>query len=292
MKSIADISTTAGLLGLGRIAQTLTPSGRQRLGAFLGRRLMGLSAKRRNITLANITRALPTYSAAKHAEIMRGSYENLGIVLSELLATPALTRTDLTSRVKIPGFDVVLNRHRAGKPTIFLSAHYGNWEYLAQTAGILLNAPVTIVVHPQSNAAADRFLNAYRTRFGNVVVPMGEAARPLVRALSSGGVVAFLVDQHGQVDKDPWIDFFGRSTPTYEAPAALALKYNAPIFYAFAERMADGTYNAPIHELPMHDLENTKDGIIELTKRHVRILEEAILKRPELWSWQHRRWRS
>lgn len=290
--SIADLSSTAGLLALGRITQALSPRNRQRLGAFLGRRLMGLSATRRNITLANITQAFPALSAPDLAAIMRGSYENLGIVLSELLATPALTRTDLPSMVKITGFDAVLERHRAGKPSIFLSAHYGNWEYLAMTAGILLDAPVTIVVHPQSNAAADRFLNAYRTQFGNVVVPMGEAARPLVRALSSGGVVAFLVDQHGHVDKDPWIDFFGRSTPTYEAPAALALKYNAPIFYAFAERLADGSYNAPICELPMHDLENTKDGIIELTKRHVQKLEEAIHHRPELWSWQHRRWRS
>ncbi|MBK6291647.1 MAG: hypothetical protein KA339_04225 [Candidatus Kapabacteria bacterium] len=290
--SITDTTSTAGLLALGRIAQALGPRSRQRLGAFIGRRLMGLSASRRDITMSNITQAFPDLSAPEREVIMRGSYENLGIVLSELLATPALSKTDLPSLVKIPGFDAVLERHRAGKPSIFLSAHYGNWEYLAMTAGIMLDAPVTIVVHPQSNAAADRFLNAYRTRFGNVVVPMGEAARPLVKALSSGGVVAFLVDQHGHIDKDPWIEFFGRSTPTYEAPAALALKYNAPIFYAFAERLADGSYNAPIRELPMHDLENTKEGIIELTKRHVQKLEDVILQRPELWSWQHRRWRS
>ncbi|MCX6141089.1 MAG: lysophospholipid acyltransferase family protein, partial [Candidatus Kapabacteria bacterium] len=224
-------------------------------------------------------------------EIMRGSYENLGIVMVELLSTPSMSRQGIVDIVDIPGFNEVLERHRAGKATIFLSAHYGNWEYLAMAAGILLDAPITIVVHPQSNAMADERLNTYRSQYGNVVVPMGEAARPLIRTLTSGGTVAFLVDQYGQYDKDPWIEFFGRPTPTYEAPAALALKYNVPIYYAFAERLPDGRYHAPIRQLPMDDLTNDHDGIVELTRRHVRVLEDAIRKRPELWSWQHRRWR-
>jgi KDO2-lipid IV(A) lauroyltransferase len=198
----------------------------------------------------------------------------------------------LLDRVSIPGFDAVRARHAEGKPTIFLSAHYGNWEYLAMTAGLMLEAPVSIVVHPQHNAAADHLLNTYRTKFGNALIPMGEAARPLVKALSTGGTVAFLVDQHGVPEKDPWIEFFGKATPTYEAPAALALRFNAPIFYAFAERMADGRYVAPIRELPMHDLSNDRDGVRELTRRHVAVLEEQLRRRPELWSWQHRRWRA
>jgi len=289
--ALTDRLATNVLLAIGAISCRLSVSTRQRLGALLGRQMMWLSAKRRTITFENIQCALPQMTNDEHVGVMRGSYENLGMVLAELLATPSLTSKILTERVSILGFENVLERHRLGKPTIFLSAHYGNWEYLAMTAGVLLDAPVTIVVHPQSNRSADKLLNNYRTRFGNIVVPMGEAARPLVRALSSGGVVAFLVDQFGQPEKDPWVDFFGRPTATYEAPAALALKYNASIYYAFAERMEDGRYHAPIRELPMSDLSNNREGIIELTRRHVAVLEEAIMRRPDLWSWQHRRWR-
>lgn len=289
--NVVDYLTTLGLLTLGRIAQGLSLRGRRQLGAFIGRRLMGLSKSRRAVTAENILRSLPDISIEQRNVVMQGSYENLGIVMVELLSTPSLSSSDITEIVEIPGFEQVLARHRAGLATIFLSAHYGNWEYLAMTAGIMLDAPVTIVVHPQSNAIADAKLNAYRSRFGNVIVPMGEAARPLIRTLTSGGTVAFLVDQYGQYDKDPWIEFFGRPTPTYEAPAALALKYNVPIFYAFAERLPDGRYHAPIHQLPMDDLANDPQGIVELTRRHVQVLEDAIRRRPELWSWQHRRWR-
>jgi len=56
--------------------------------------------------------------------------------------------------------------------------------------------------------------------------------------------------------------------------------------------MTDGRYVAPIRELPMDDLSNDRDGIRELTRRHVAVLEEQLRRRPELWSWQHRRWRA
>lgn len=290
--SLSDWSTTWALQALGAVARTLPWSGRRTLGRLIGRRMMGLSSSRRRITEENVERAFPSIAAPERDAIVHASYENLGVVLTELLATPTLTREAVLDRVSIPGFDAVRARHAEGKPTIFLSAHYGNWEYLAMAAGLMLDAPVSIVVHPQHNAAADRILNAYRSQFGNILVPMGDAARPLVRTLSTGGTVAFLVDQHGVPEKDPWIEFFGVAAPTYEAPAALALRFNAPIFYAFAERMEDGRYVAQIRELPMDDLTNDRDGVRELTRRHVAVLEEQLRRRPELWSWQHRRWRA
>ncbi len=290
--SLGDTSTTYALLALGSLARSMPWSLRRALGTYIGRRMMGLSASRRRITEQNVELAFPSLPVHERNAIVGASYENLGVVLTELLSTPSLTQAALLDRVSIPGFDAVLARHAAGKPTIFLSAHYGNWEYLAMAAGLMLGTPISIVVHPQHNAAADRLLNTYRSKFGNVLIPMGDAARPLVKTLSNGGTVAFLVDQHGVPEKDPWIDFFGKATPTYEAPAALALRFNASIFYAFAERTEDGRYVAPIRELPMHDLSNDRQSIRELTRRHVAVLEEQIRRQPELWSWQHRRWRA
>jgi len=252
---------------------------------------MTLDRRRLAITRNNVGMALAERSATEREAIVKGAYENLGITLAELLAVPALSETDLLDRVEIPGIHMVQDRHQRGEASILLSAHFGNWEYLAMAAGIRIGGPVTIVAHPQKNAEADRELNAYRTRFGNVIVPMHDAARPLVQALTRGGTVAFLADQHAHPDRDPWIPFFGRPTPTYEAPAALALRFRVPIFYAFAERCADGRYTATLRQLPMDDLGTDRNAIIELTRRHVHVLEQAVMRLPHLWSWQHRRWR-
>jgi len=289
--SLSNSIITNLLLTVGWISRHCSLRGRARLGAAIGWLMQHASSKRNAIAGANVAAAFADQSPARQTEIVSGAYANLGVVLAEVLALSGMTREELLQQVSMPGFDEVIKRHKQGLPTILLSAHYGNWEYLAIVAGLLLEAPISIVVHPQSNASANEILDSYRTMYGNKLLPMHAAARPLVKLLSGGGTAAFLVDQHGHPEKDPWIDFMGRPTPTYEAPAALALRFNAPIFCTFAERLDDGRYIARFEPVDMSDLENTKEGIEELTRRHVRALEVAIRRRPELWSWQHRRWR-
>ncbi len=290
MSQFTDDLTVRVLRWLGGRLCRSTPEKRIATGRRLGR-LMTVDRRRLSITRDNVKQAFPDRSSAEQTAIVTGAYENLGITLAELLAIPALSRDDLLDRMHIPGIEMVRERHQRGEASILLSGHYGNWEYLAMAAGVEIDAPVTIVAHPQKNAAADRELNAYRQQFGNRIIPMHGAARPLVQALTSGGTVAFLVDQHANADRDPWIEFFGRPTPTYEAPAALALRFSVPIFYAFAVRGADGRYTAELRRLPMDDLGTDQDSIIELTRRHVHELETAVRRHPHLWSWQHRRWR-
>lgn len=289
--SLSNSIITTLLLSVGRVSQHCSLRGRLRLGTAIGWLMQHASSKRSAIAAANVAAAFPDQSPVRQAAIVSGAYSNLGVVLAEVLALPGITREELLEQVSMPGFEAVIERHKQGLPTILLSAHYGNWEYLAIVAGLLLEAPISIVVHPQSNASANSIVDSYRTMYGNKLLPMHAAARPLVKLLSGGGTAAFLVDQHGHPEKDPWIDFMGRPTPTYEAPAALALRFNAPIFCTFAERLDNGRYIARFEPIDMSDLENTKEGVEELTRRHVRALEQAIHRRPELWSWQHRRWR-
>lgn len=282
---------TAGLRALGAYSQWRSPSGRTSLGRTIGHALMRMNQRRLGITRSNVEASFPELTPERRAQIVRGSYENLGITLAELLAVPTMTRADVDAMVDMPGIDMLARRIANRQPTVMVSGHFGNWEFLAMAAGVKLNHPLTVVVHPQKNASADVVLNSYRSRFGNTLVPMREAARTLVRTLQNGGAIAMLADQHANPEKDAWIDFFGRKTPTYEAPAALALRFGSPIYVAFAERIADGRYRAELQEIPISDLTNTPDGIRRLTERHVQALERAIRARPELWSWQHRRWR-
>ncbi|MFM8771096.1 MAG: lysophospholipid acyltransferase family protein [Candidatus Kapaibacterium sp.] len=291
MSRIGHQVTTVLMLSVGSLARLLPWKARISLGRALGRLLKMLSSKRAGVTANNIVQAFPERDAAELTKVLNESYENLGIVLAELLAVPSVTIADLQDRVELIGLEPIVERQRCGLPTILLTAHYGNWEFGAMATGAALGAPISIVYHPQSNASADRILNSYRTKFGNELIPMGNAARTMVKLLSGGGTIGIIVDQHGVAEKDPWITFMGRPTPTYEAPAALALRFNTPIYYTVCERRDDGRYVVEFTSVPMDDLPNDKYGVIELTKRHVRMLEDSIRKRPGLWSWQHRRWR-
>jgi len=288
--SRTDHASLQILKAIGSYSCRLTWEKRTALGRRIGR-LMKVDRKRLRITRTNVHNAFPDRSEHARQEIVDGAYENLGITLAELLAVPSLTQETLLDRMRIPNIEWVRERRQRGEASILLSGHFGNWEFLAMAAGVEIGGPVTIVAHPQKNAVVDRELNDYRMRFGNVIVPMHDAARALIKALTEGGTVAFLVDQHAHPERDPWIEFFGRQTPTYEAPAALALRFGVPIYHAFAVREADGRYTAPLAKLDMEGLGKDKASTIELTRRHVHVLEQAIIRHPHLWSWQHRRWR-
>lgn len=262
----------------------------RKFGKMLGLLLM-LQTKRRMITYDNISKAYPGHSDEWKGALVRGAYVNLGITFAEMLYSKALSADDLINQVTFSGLDVVAERARNGLPSILLSGHFGNWEYLAMAAGVCLHKPLTIVVHPQHNAYLDAELNTIRTRFGNIVVPMHKAARTLVRTIQEGGIVAFLADQHASADHDPQIEFFGRPTPTYGAPAALALKFNVPMFLGTAVRHDTGKYSVNVQPVPSADLSDNPESVIELTHRHVAMLESEIRANPHLWSWQHRRWR-
>ncbi len=278
------------LLAVGLVARFVYPWGMQWLGKVFGWILM-LPKHRRRITIANVSLSLTHLSENQQQEVVKGSYQNLGITLAELLAVPSLTPEKLLDRVHLSGLEPVIERANQGQPTILVSGHVGNWEYMALAAGLRIGKPLTIVTHPQSNAQVDAVLNSYRSLFGNILVPMNNAARTIVSAAQRGAVLAFLVDQHASPQKDPWIDFFGRPTPTYSAPAALALRYRIPMFFGVAVRHDDGTYNVSVRPVPIHDLDHSPGAVVELTQRHVRMLENEIRQRPELWTWQHRRWR-
>ncbi len=273
------------------VSGALTPRGRHWLGSVAGNVMRLFDSKRMKITLDNLRQAYPDLSSQRHRQIAHGAYNNLGQVLVETLALPSMSAMQLTSCMQISGVEELAQRAIRKEPSILLSGHFGNWEYLAASAGISVKAPITVVAHTMKNQAVYSRLDSYRTTHGNKTISMHHAAKKLIDVMREGGLAAFLVDQFADSNKNPLTTFFGRQTPTYAAPAVLALRYNVPIFYAFAVRTGYGTYKAELLRIDVEGIPNTAEGVKILTQRHVSVLEKAIRANPELWSWQHRRWR-
>ncbi len=291
MKNILDKFLTRLLLLIGWVSSKMSRQQRTAFGRLLGSAMRLISPHREQITIDNIRASFPDKSKQWAIRTAEASYKNLGITLAEVLVLKYLTDDEIKDYVHYENAHLINDMYNRGKGLILLSGHFGNWEYLAYSAGLFSKLPITVIVKPQKNRFADVILNQYRIRGGNKVISMYNAARGIVKTLGKGGIVALLADQSATKDKDIFVDFFGRPAATFESPAALALKYKVPIIIGFAVRCDDGRYNVNLSEIKCDDLEYNKDGIAELTKRHVFILEEAIRERPELWAWQHRKWK-
>ncbi|GAB5466605.1 MAG: lysophospholipid acyltransferase family protein [Candidatus Kapaibacteriales bacterium] len=252
-------------------------------------------SNRTKLTIDNLKFAFPEKNNSELSYILKESYENLGITLCELLKAEELTDLELLKRVRYKNPELIGDTLKKGSGLILLSAHYANWEFLALTSGILQDETVNVIVKFQNNRYVDKRLNGIRRQYGNNIIDMAKAAREIVSILGNGGIVALLADKRASKDKDIYVEFFGRKAATYDAPARLSVKYGTPIIMGFAERTSDGFYEIELVEVYRETIKDEELSIEEkiekLTQTHVSMLEKQIRKRPELWSWQHDRWK-
>jgi KDO2-lipid IV(A) lauroyltransferase len=260
------------------------------IGRLLGFLFKLVSSKRKKITIDNLNKSNLKLDSNQIKSIVNSSYQNLGLTLVELLTIDTYNFEAVNPKVNYSNIDLINKALELDKGVILLSGHFGNWELLAYSAGVLLNKPLNVVVKYQMNPFTDKYLRNMRQRGGNVLLDMNKAGRKLISVLKSNGIIAMLADQRAPEKDSITLDFMGREARTFKAPATLALRLGSPIIVGFAVRDKNDNYTVNLVELDMSDLKNDDEGIRILTKRYLDLLEEYIKKYPSLWSWQHKRW--
>ncbi|MBR9976659.1 MAG: lysophospholipid acyltransferase family protein [Bacteroidetes bacterium] len=246
---------------------------------------------RKALTLMQLRSAFPDREDKEIRAIARGSYHNLITTIFELMWTPRLDDEMLARIITVRNPEVIERTMRRGSGAVFMSGHFGNWEWMSIGAARLLSVQMTVIVHSIHNRAVDDLVEAWRGHFGNRIVPMGVSIREIILALRNRGAVALLADQSGP-SGSLYVPFFGRPAATYEGPATFALRMGAPVIMVFSLRREDGNYEIHAEEIPTHDLKGcSEENVRELTRRHVRVLERIIREHPSHWLWQHKRWK-
>ena len=262
----------------------------RRIGAYLGETAYNVFGFRRTVTRENLRLAFPDATPEEIEAVARGSFRNIATTLVELLYYPSLDEKDIRSSVEFGDDDLIVKLYEQGKGMILLTSHLGNWELLPIAVHLRTGIRVSSLYKPQSNRLIDRKIAERRVRFGTGIIPMGLSVRDVLRCLHDGEAVLMAADQSAPKESLR-VNFFGRLTPVFQGPALFSLKTGAPLVLAHMVRKSNGGYRLQFSEIPSGDLDNTEEGITELTKRHVAATEELIREVPEQWMWMHRRWK-
>ncbi len=255
-------------------------------GGWLAR-LVGPRLRAHRIARRNLTRALPDLGEAQVERALRGMWDNLGRVAAEYPHLAELLPD--RGRARVIGAEHVAAAQAAGRPVIFFSAHFGNWEILGPAAA-QLGMPTVQVYRAANNPAAETVIEAMRGSLGGRRVPKGaKAARSILAALKGGESLAMLVDQ--KMNDGISVPFFGRPAMTAPALAELALRHGLAVIPAHVERV-DGTTFRVVAEAPLHftDTGDRPADVAAAMAQVNRILEGWITARPDQWFWVHRRW--
>jgi len=236
----------------------------------------------------NLARAFPAMSTAEIDATVRAVWDNLGRVAGEFPHLPNL-RIFEDRRIAVEGVEHIDALRDDGRPGIFFTAHFGNWE-LAALAVTQRGIPLGVVYRASNNPTADALIRRGRANLPGELLAKGrDGAKRALAILQQGGHLGLLPDQ--KMNDGISVPFFGRPAMTAPALAQFALKYDCPVVPIHVVR--EGGFRFRIVAEPPLAKPATGDrhrDVAELTERVNRTIEGWIRAEPGQWLWLHRRW--
>lgn len=238
----------------------------------------------------NLRAAYPEKGEAEIEQIIRAMCENLGRTISEYPHLTAISSRGTNPRIAVRDVDVANASVASGKPVMFISGHFANWEVMAIGA-YESGFDAATVFRPPNNPYVDRWIAKKRMQAGfkEQIAKGTHGMRRIFTCLRRNKIVCFLVDQ--KTNEGIAAPFFGRDAMTTPAPAALALKLNAIIQPVSIRRLKGAHFEVDFPPpLSFHASDDHDRDIAQLTADINAHIEEQVRKEPSQWLWVHRRW--
>jgi Kdo2-lipid IVA lauroyltransferase/acyltransferase len=274
------------------IVQAMPIDTGQRLAHGLARLFCDVLKIRAAVVDDNLAHAFPELSPAERLDLARRMWEHLFLLVLEVAHTPRkIHDTNWRDYVSLTNKAELVRCLFDDRPLLIVSAHLGNFEVGGYVLGIL-GFPTYTVARTLDNPYLDRFVNSFRGRTGQRMIPKNGGYDQIVEVLARGGTMTFLADQYAGA-KGCWVEFFGRPASAHKAIALLALDNNARMS-ASAVRRLDRPMQFQLVNHALIDPQqvgNSVGTIRDLTQWYTTRLEELIRAMPDQYWWLHRRWK-
>jgi KDO2-lipid IV(A) lauroyltransferase len=252
-------------------------------GWVMSRVIAPLAGYRRRIR-ENLALVLPDLPPAEVERITRAVPDNVGRTVIEIYSGQEFIARAASHPLRGPGVAALEEGHRAGRPVILVTGHFGNYD-ASRAALIARGYRVGALYMPMTNRHFNEHYVKAISRIGTPLFPRGRSGlADMVRHLRSGGMLGMLVDQH--MVHGAQLSFFGYPAMTALSAAELALKYDALLVPTYAVRSPDGLSFDIIVETPIPQgspeamTQALNDSLEALVRQHV-----------DQWFWIHRRWK-
>ncbi len=276
------------LLLIGAVVRVLPLDAARFIGRILGRIAYYAVGRERRKALRNIAMAFPSWSEAQCRKTIHAMFLHHGNSLAEILWMPKMDLAKRDALNIVTGMDAVLKVIDDGEGVITFTAHCGNWEWLCYSMG-MYGRPVSVLQRERDEKQMNQFITDLRAKSGVRTIDRGSpsSAREMINVIRKGGMLAFVMDQNIRTESVK-VPFFGIPAPTPIGPTRFAIRSEAWVTIALAERRADGkqilTFTEPFRC-------TRDDDPVALTARITGAIEEHIRRVPEQWVWFHDRWR-
>jgi KDO2-lipid IV(A) lauroyltransferase len=276
------------------VAQALSLEMGRKLAAALAWVVYHADKRHREVARDNLRQAFPgRYDEAELDQLVRAVIRHFCTLAIEIAHLPRVFHpTNWRRYVQLPQGQVLLDQLLSGRPLMFVTGHFGNWEL----GGFILGAlgfKTYAIARTLDNPHLDWFLRVkFREKTGQQILSKDDDFERIQQVLATGGVLATLGDQDaGQ--RGLFVDFCGRPASTHKAVALLSLEYNVPLVVIGTTKIGEPMQYAVLVEdvvLP-EDYAGRPDAVRQITQRFTTALERLVRRYPEQYFWLHRRWK-
>jgi KDO2-lipid IV(A) lauroyltransferase len=232
----------------------------------------------------NLTYIFPDMPAPERRRIARAVLDNFGRVLIENYGTADQLARAHRWQPEGAGFARAEEARAAGLPILLVSGHFGNYQAVRaalNVRGYAVGGLYRAMNNPYLN---DHYVTSVAGIGGPVYPRDRRGLAGFVKTLRQGGQTAMLIDQY--FADGVQLDFMGQPAPTSLSAAEMALKYDALLIPAYAERSENGLdFTITLEEPIVHSDPR------RMTQALNHSLAARVQARPGQWFWVHRRWK-
>ena len=239
--------------------------------------LIGPIFKSKDIITSNIKIFSKNLSESESKGIIDNMWRNYGMTFIEYIFLDYFRKNN--NHMKITGLNNISEQIEGGKPVIFVSGHFANFELMSMEI-TKKNINLATIYRPLNNFFLNPLMEFLRKKYvcKNQIKKGINGVRESIEFIKKKHSIALMIDQ--RVSEGEKVSFFGKPSLTTTLPAQLALKYDLRIIPVFIERIKNDQFKLEFQkEINPNNFKNK----LELTKELNIILEKMIVKNPNQW---------
>ena len=292
LRKMIDYSTYLVVRVLIAVIQALPLATCEKIASGLATLASRVLHIRGNVVEENLRTAFPEMSAEERETLAWEMWRHLILMIMEIALTPRkVHETNWKEHSHIVNQELFVRTLLSGRPLVLISGHFGNFELGGYLMG-LFGFPTYTVARELDNRYLDRFVNDFRGRTDQYMLPKKGSGADIQKMLERGGILTLLGDQHaGQ--RQCWVDFLGKPASTHKAVSVFSLGNQAPTMVSYARRIGRALH----YEVGPEAICDPRDPGFELgtvpllAQWYTTHLENLIRRSPGQYWWLHRRWK-
>ncbi|MDN6280775.1 MAG: lysophospholipid acyltransferase family protein [Psychroflexus sp.] len=245
---------------------------------------------RKKVVKANLKLAFPEKTEQERKKIERRFYKHLCDLIFEAIKSMHISEENLKKRFQFENIETISAFEKQNKNIVLMLSHYGNWEWVFIMQSFIESKGYGIYKRLK-NKHFDKLVKEIRAKFNTELITTKETIEILTESKRNNelSISGFISDQSPKPQKAfHWNEFMGVYVPVHTGAELIAKRFDSPVVFAAIDKVKRGYYTCTFKTIAVNSSEYED---YEITDEFLKLTEEQIRKKPELYLWTHKRWK-